>query len=97
MALYSKFSGEHMKWFMTIIEGMVTKPKSANFARVWGEDDLEIVIDVAPEDEHVFSLEVCNALKALLTSVTGVPSPVVYLIGVPHPEATDSTRATTQR
>lgn len=83
---YSKFDNKQKAWFMALIEGMVSNPKSANFARVKGCLDLEVRIRVAPEDAHIFTQEVCVALEQLLGAVTDT-SPVVYLDGHPHPAA----------
>ncbi|NQT49375.1 hypothetical protein HQ571_01625 [Candidatus Kuenenbacteria bacterium] len=89
---YPKFSEKNKAWFMSLIEGMVKYPKTANYARIKSGNDLEIAILVAPEDADVFTPEVCNALKVLLAKVTGVLSPVVYLFGAPHAVAEEAIR-----
>ncbi|PIR93865.1 hypothetical protein COT97_04360 [Candidatus Falkowbacteria bacterium CG10_big_fil_rev_8_21_14_0_10_39_11] len=89
---YPKFSNEAKAWFMAMIEGMVSKPDQANFARIKGGNDLEVAIVVDPEDEHVFTEEVCGALRVLLAQVTKTCWPVVYLKNTPHPQAEESIR-----
>jgi hypothetical protein len=84
---YTEFSTPQKNWFMAVIEGLVKNPDAANFMRVKGGNDLEIAIKVAPEDSHVFTPDVCRALKTLLILATGALAPVVYLYGNPHPEA----------
>jgi hypothetical protein len=87
---YPDFSDKHRAWFMALVEGMVSLPADANFARLKRGNDLEISIEVAPEDVHIFTPEVCDALKTLLGKVTDVNSPVVYLYDHPHPAAREA-------
>lgn len=93
MDAYPRFDDEQKAWFMTIIEGMVSNPEAANFARVKGSMDMEIRILVVPEDAHIFTPDVCTSLARLLGVVTNT-SPVVYLDGQPHPAAQEAICAT---
>lgn len=90
---YPVLTDAQKKWFMNIVEKMVTKPDEANVLRVKGGNDLELAIVVAKEDEHLFTREVCLALKIRVKHITGVLSPVVYLDSNPHPQAKESIEA----
>jgi len=70
---------------MAILEGMVTKPDLVNFGISSSRFDLEVIIKVAKEDEQVFSEIVCVSLANLISSVTGLPKPIVYLYNAPYP------------
>lgn len=72
------------------IDGLVSKPDLANFARIYAGLDLEIMIRVATEDRQVFTPEMCKALTFVISALTGVHKPVVYLEGAPHPEAAEA-------
>ena len=89
---YPAFTKDQKTWFMCLIEGLVTKPESANCARIKAGLDMEIMISVAREDEHIFTAERCRKLQAMLAWMAGVPAPVVYLIDNPHPEAAEALR-----
>lgn len=84
---YPVMTEAQKSWLMATIEGMVKNPGPANLERIKGGLDLEIAIHVLPEDEAVFTEEVCLALGTLLRSATGVIGPVVYLHGKPHAKA----------
>ena len=72
---------EQKQVFMARVEALVSKPGKANAMIRTGSFDLEMIIRVAKEDEHVFSEEVLATLKKELADMTGVFSPVVYLEG----------------
>lgn len=83
---YPVFSVKHRKWLMNLIEGLVSKPAAANFARIKHGNDLEIAVRVAIEDEHIFTPDFFEALEKLLHAITGL-FPVIYLYNKPHPKA----------
>ncbi len=89
---YVRFRKADRQWFVALIEGMVKNPQAANIIRVQKGIDLEVAIVVAPADQHIFTPEVCQALRVLLGAtvsehVSSAVYPVVYLHGKPHPEA----------
>ena len=72
---------EHLDWLMAQIEERCTDKETANFARIHGRFDLEIVISVAPKDKHAITDEFLVDMKRALRERTGLLSPVIYLDG----------------
>ena len=75
---------------MSLIEGIVQRPKSANICRHYRGLDLEIGIVVATDDEPVLTPEICQALATILGIITGVAKPVVYIEDKPYPAAKEA-------
>jgi hypothetical protein len=72
---------EHLTWLMAQIENRCKNKEAANFARIHGRFDLEIVISVAPEDKYAITDEFLVDMKRALRERTGLLAPVVYLQG----------------
>lgn len=70
----------HLDWLMAQIENRCTDKEAANFARIHGRFDLEIVIAVAPQDKHAITDEFLVDMKRALRKRTDL-SPVIYLAG----------------
>lgn len=87
------WTDEKKAWFMGLIEGMVSKPEAANFATKYGRFDLEILLMVASEDEHVFDDATLKKLVAKVAKATGVLKPVIYLHDKPSREVEDLIRS----
>ena len=71
---------EHMQWLMTQIEARCKDKETANFARIHGRFDLEIVISVAAQDKHAIDDEFLVDMKRAMRERTKL-SPVIYLDG----------------
>jgi len=97
MEKYTQLNDKHKRWISAMIEGMVSSPKSVEYARHFSGINLEIEISVAFDDRPVFTPEVCTALAVIIGQVTGVPEPVVYLEDNPHPEAAAALRYATSQ
>lgn len=76
---------EHLGWLMAQIEARCTDKEKANFARIHGRFDLEIVIAVAPQDKRAITDEFLVDMKRELRERTGLLSPVIYLDGYEPP------------
>jgi hypothetical protein len=72
---------EHLTWLMEQIEARCKNKEAANFARIHGRFDLEIVIAVAPEDKYAITDEFLVDMKRALRERTGLLAPVIYLQG----------------
>lgn len=72
---------EHLDWLMAQIEERCKDKETANFARIHGRFDLEIVISVAPQDKYAIDDEFLVDMKRALRERTGLLSPVIYLDG----------------
>lgn len=66
---------------MAEIEARCTDKTTANFARVHGRFDLEIIIFVAPQDRDAIDDEFIVDMKRALRERTGLLAPVIYLDG----------------
>jgi len=76
---------EHLDWLMVQIEARCKDKETANFARIHGRFDLEIVISVAPQDRQSITDEFLVDMKRALRERTGLLSPVIYLDGYEPP------------
>ena len=76
---------EHLDWLMTQIEERCADKGQANFARIHGRFDLEIVIAVAPQDRQSITDEFLVDMKRALRERTGLLAPVIYLDGYEPP------------
>ena len=76
---------EHLDWLMTQIEARCADKERANFARIHGRFDLEIVIAVAPQDRQSITDEFLVDMKRALRERTGLLAPVIYLDGYEPP------------
>lgn len=76
---------EHLNWLMEQIEARCTDKKAANFARLHGRFDLEIVIAVSPQDRQAIDDEFLANMKRAMRERTGLLSPVIYLDGYEPP------------
>ncbi len=72
---------EHLTWLMEQIEARCKDKETANFARIHGRFDLEIVISVAPQDKYAIDDEFLVDMKRALRERTGLLAPVIYLEG----------------
>ena len=72
---------EHLDWLMAQIEERCKDKEAANFARIHGRFNLEIVISVAPQDKYAIDDEFLVDMKRALRERTGLLSPVIYLDG----------------
>jgi hypothetical protein len=72
---------EHLDWLMQQVEARCTDKERANFARIHGRFDLEIVIAVAPQDRQSITDEFLVDMKRALRERTKFLSPVIYLDG----------------
>lgn len=72
---------EHLDWLMAQIEERCKDKTTANFARIHGRFDLEIVISVAPTDRYAINDEFLVDMKRALRERTGLLAPVIYLDG----------------
>ena len=72
---------EHLNWLMVQIEARCKDKTAANFARIHGRFDLEIVIAVAPQDRYAITDEFIIDMKRVLRKRTGLLAPVIYLNG----------------
>ncbi len=72
---------EHLDWLMSQIEERCTDKETANFARIHGRFDLEIVIAVAPQDRGAINDEFLVDMKRALRERTGLLAPILYLDG----------------
>ena len=73
---------EKQQSFMTKVEAICSKPDAENIMTIHGRFDLEVVICVHPDDEHVFmDASTIETLKQSLKDEVGVMAPVVYLDG----------------
>lgn len=70
---------------MAQIEARCTDKETANFSRIHGRFDLEIVITVAPRDTRAITDEFLVDMKRALRERTGLLSPVIYLAGYEPP------------
>lgn len=75
----------HLDWLMEQIEERCTDKERANFGRVHGRFDLEIVIAVAPQDRQSINDEFLVDMKRALRERTGLLAPVIYLDGYEPP------------
>jgi hypothetical protein len=75
---------EHLTWLMQQIEARCTDKERANFARIHGRFDLEIVIAVAPQDRQAIDDEFLVDMKRALRERTDL-HPVIYLDGYEPP------------
>lgn len=75
---------EHLDWLMQQIETRCTDKERANFARIHGRFDLEIVVATAPQDRQAITDEFLVDMKRALRERTGL-SPVIYLDGYEPP------------
>jgi hypothetical protein len=75
------FTEEHRRWLMEQIEARCKDKETANFARIRGCFDLEIVISVAPQDRYSIDDEFLVDMKRALRERTGYLSPVIYVDG----------------
>ena len=80
---------EHLDWLMKQIENRCTDKESANFARIHGRFDLEIVIAVAPQDRCAIDDEFLVDMKRALRERAGLLAPVIYLDGHEPPIVRD--------
>ena len=71
---------EHLNWLMAQIEARCQDKETANFARIHGRFDLEIVISVAPQDKYAIDDEFLVDMKRAMRERTKL-SPVIYLDG----------------
>jgi len=78
---------EQKMWLMDLIESMVSNPERANFGTRKGYFDLEIILDVDPDDEAIFTDAVLEDLIAQVAKKTGVFLPVIYLDNKPNAKA----------
>jgi len=78
---------EQKMWLMDLIEGMVSNPERANFGIRRGYFDLEIILDVDPDDEEIFTDTVLEDLITKVAKATGVLLPVIYLNDKPNAKA----------
>ena len=76
---------EHLTWLMGQIEERCKNKEAANFARIHGRFDLEVVISVAPEDKYAITDEFLVDVKRALRERTGLLAPVIYLEGYEPP------------
>ena len=72
---------EHLDWLMAQIEARCKDKETANFGRIHGRFDLEIVISVAPQDRYAIDDEFLVDMKRALRERTKLLSPVIYLEG----------------
>jgi len=72
---------EHLQWLMEQIEARCADKERANFARIHGRFDLEIVITVAQQDRKAITDEFLVDTKRALQERTGLLAPVIYLDG----------------
>jgi len=78
-------SQEHLDWLMNQIETRCKDKETANFARIHGRFDLEIVIKVAPQDRYAITDEFLVDMKRGLRERAGFLAPVIYLDGYEPP------------
>lgn len=93
MDAYPKFGDIQALWLVAILENIAKAPEDiGNVARHRDGLDLQISFTVAKGSRHRFTEERCRALQVLLSEVTGVASPIVYVEGDPHPQAQEALR-----
>ncbi len=76
---------EHLDWLMAQIEARCTDKEAANFGRIHGRFDLEIVISVARQDLEAITDEFLVDMKRAMRDRTGLLAPVIYLEGYEPP------------
>lgn len=75
---------EHLDWLMEQIEARCADKETANFLRIHGRFDLEIVVVPAERDRQSITDEFLVDMKRALRERTGL-SPVIYLDGYEPP------------
>jgi hypothetical protein len=75
----------HLDWLMKQIEDRCKDKETANFSRIHGRFDLEIVIAVAPQDHQAINDEFLVDMKRAICERTGLLAPVIYLDGYEPP------------
>ena len=79
---------EIMHWIIQLLESLVPSQEDIiSVGRDLSRFDLEVIFEVSPEQEKIFTDEVCESIQILVASKTKIMSPVIYIRDKPHTKA----------